>query len=417
MQNTDLRSFDLTQRTIFGLLSQTLFGAAYTPEPDVDWTAVFRESECQAVRLQTFANHHLIPDIPDTLRADIRQYIMRAMLKDARIHAQHTKLHKLLTDEGISYTVLKGVSSAYYYPNVLTRAMGDVDFYIDRADVNRVAEILRREGYTVDDYDLNLVTKYHVGMRHESTSFEMHYQFPGVPKGPVGETILEELADIRETAVLTDTETFTCRIPTPFHHGLIMLMHLQHHLLFEGIGLRHLCDWAVFVNSFTEDEFRSIFKGRLENVGLWRFARIISLAAVLYIGLPEQGWMQESENDLHLARDIMLDILLGGNFGVKDRQRAFEGIFISDRGKNGVRRGRVLQAIRRINTRSRDRWPIMRKAPILLPWGWLVTAFGFLFHNCQRKKKGREVDLFKVYRRSGERKDLYVCLRLYEPET
>ena len=34
------------------------------------------------------------------------------------------------------------------------------------------------------------------------------------------------------------------RIPAPFHHGLILLLHTVHHMLGEGIGLRHLCDWG-----------------------------------------------------------------------------------------------------------------------------------------------------------------------------
>ena len=77
MQNTLPPSFDRTQRTIFGLLAQTLFGVPYTPESDVDWMAVYVESECQAVRFQTFCNHRagffspsplfpkrLAPDLP-----------------------------------------------------------------------------------------------------------------------------------------------------------------------------------------------------------------------------------------------------------------------------------------------------------------------------------------------------------------
>ena len=112
MKNTDLRSFDRTQRTVFGLLSRALFGAAYTPEPDVDWNAVYEESECQAVRLQAFSNHHLIPDIPAELRERIRRYLVHAMLRSTRIHSQHTEVHRLMTEAGITLddirTELKG---------------------------------------------------------------------------------------------------------------------------------------------------------------------------------------------------------------------------------------------------------------------------------------------------------------------
>jgi hypothetical protein len=64
MQNTPYQPFHITQRTVFGLLAQTLFHTPYTPDPDVDWTDVYRESEYQAVCLQTFSNHHMIPGFP-----------------------------------------------------------------------------------------------------------------------------------------------------------------------------------------------------------------------------------------------------------------------------------------------------------------------------------------------------------------
>ena len=153
MKNTDIRSFDLTQRTIFGLLSQTLFGAAYTPEPDVDWTQVYLESENQAVRLQTFANHHLIPGIPDALREDIRRYLAAAMLRDARLHAEHTYVHTLLTRQGIPYSILKGASSACFYPDPLTRVMGDVDFFVGREDFDRALQLFTEEGFSVSGQD------------------------------------------------------------------------------------------------------------------------------------------------------------------------------------------------------------------------------------------------------------------------
>ena len=153
MQNTHRSAFPLTQRTIFGLLGQTLFGIAYTPEPDVDWLSVFRESEIQAVRLQTFADYHTISDVPQDLREDVKRYVMAAMLKDVRVHAQHTLVHDLLTQHSIPYVVLKGVSSAIYYPNPLTRAMGDVDFYVSKEHLDTAKELFEAQGFTVSETD------------------------------------------------------------------------------------------------------------------------------------------------------------------------------------------------------------------------------------------------------------------------
>jgi hypothetical protein len=379
----------------------------------VDWTDVYRESEYQAVRLQTFANHHRIPEIPEELRQRIRQYMTNVMLRNVRIHAGHTAVHELMTKNGISYTVLKGAASARYYPNPMTRAMGDVDFIVDETDIPRAVELLREKEYEVEEYT-GKTTQYHLSVRKGPLYLEMHYRLPGIPEGEVGELIREYLADLSEKATLLQEKTVTCRQPSAFHHGLIMLMHFQRHLVVEGIGLRHLCDWAVFVNSFSPEAFQDLFRDRLSAIGLWRFARLLSLTASLYIGLPEQPWMREDDEDETIACALMQDIIGGGNFGRKDRQRAYEAKFLPQEGENRPKRGRVVEAVRSVNRGSRERWPIMKRVPLLLPWGWIHAAVRYLLNNRKRHKNGREIHLGRAYKNSQNRQGLYERLRMYE---
>lgn len=412
MQNTPHPPFDLTQRTVFGLLAQTLFGVPYTPEPDVDWMAVYWESECQAVRLQTFANHHLIPVLPEELRQELRTYLSHAMLRNARIHAGHTRVHEMMTASGIPYVILKGAASASYYPDSLTRAMGDVDFFVDRVDFERALTALRQEGFEVFGEDHIC----HVVLKKGWLNLEMHFEPAGVPGGEVGERVRSYLKDIRERAVPLRSRLTTCLLPCDFHHGLIMLQHLQHHLLAEGIGLRHLCDWAVFVHHFRGNEFPDLFEDKLRAVGLWRLARLLSLAAVLYIGLPEQGWMCGDADDEETARLLMKDIVAGGNFGRKDRQRFYEGMFISNRGKDGVGNNRVKEGLGALNRITRAKCPFTRKIPLLLPVGWIAVLIGYFFRNRERNKTQGKVSAVDAYQKSAIRQELYRKLRLYEPE-
>ena len=55
-------------------------------------------------------------------------------------------------------------------------------------------------------------------------------------------------------------------MPSHFHHGLNLLLHTNQHLLGEGLGLRHLCDWAVFAAGFSDEEFRELFEEKLKAV-------------------------------------------------------------------------------------------------------------------------------------------------------
>ena len=72
-------SFDLTHRTIFGLLGQHLFSRAYEPEPDVDWKAVLHERRQQAVTCQVFADCSRISGMDAEVQAALRSLLVRCM--------------------------------------------------------------------------------------------------------------------------------------------------------------------------------------------------------------------------------------------------------------------------------------------------------------------------------------------------
>ena len=63
-------------------------------------------------------------------------------------------------------------------------------------------------------------------------------------------------------------------VPSTFHHGIVLLLHTISHISSTGVGLRHLCDWLVFVESLTEDKFIEMFSGPLQDMGILTFAKV-----------------------------------------------------------------------------------------------------------------------------------------------
>ena len=59
------------------------------------------------------------------------------MTDNLTVNKSHLKIHKLLTDAGIPYVIIKGLASGLYYPDFLLRSMGDVDFLISENDVEK----------------------------------------------------------------------------------------------------------------------------------------------------------------------------------------------------------------------------------------------------------------------------------------
>ena len=397
-------TYTRAQQVLFALIANALFDQPLPSLDEVDWREVYAESRAQAVTLSAFQNYKALP-LDGEFRQWLEALLQKQTLRNVQNFQHHGYLHRLLTKAEIPYCVLKGISSAHYYRSPLSRGMGDVDFYVAPADLEKTAEALLADGFTADPRP----QVHHRVYRKAGMHFELHYEVAGVPNGRAGEIVGEYLSDLTRNSTPTFDEFVTYQGPNPFHHGLILLLHMQHHLLSEGIGLRHLSDWAVFVHSFSSDEFVRLFAEKLRHAGLWVFAQTVSLAAALHMGLPRQAWM--GEDDV-LAEELLQDILAGGNFGRKDHARPYEGMLISNRGKDGVGKNRIVQGFSSLNRIVRSQWPVTAKCPLLYPIGWIYFPLRYFFRVLTGKRKS--LNALQAYENSGKRQELYSRLQLYK---
>ena len=305
-------NFSPEQMTLLHLIGHNLFAMPFSPDPDTDWREVYKESKVQTVGLLAFQNYRELP-MDEDIAADINKFIKASTWRNVQCFQHHTYLHKLMTQHDISYCVVKGAVSASYYPDPLLRAMGDVDFYVHPDDIHRAIAVFEAEGFERDRVNHPC----HIAMKNGKKHFEMHFKPVAYHNGPVGKKLEEYWQDIRQTAVPSEMKLATYIGPSTFHHGFILLTHLQHHLFYEGVGLRHFCDWAVFANAFSNEEFMEVFESKLKRIGLFRLAQLLSLGAVKYMGMPYRDWMGD---DYETAEVLLEDIIYGGNCGRKDRR-------------------------------------------------------------------------------------------------
>jgi hypothetical protein len=241
---------------------------------------------------------------------------------------------------------------------------------------------------------------------------EAHFEPAGVPKGKAGELVRSYFEDIFDTSVQIETDDGTFVVPDNFHHGLVLLLHTCHHLTGEGIGLRQLCDWAVFANSLSNDEFKILFEHKLKTIGLWRFAQLLTQISIRYLGMPEKEWAMENVDE-ELLNSIIKDIFTGGNFGAKDAQRISETLIISSRGKNGVGNSSMLrQLFISMNQIVYTKWPISKKLKILLPFGWCFYGGRYIVRMLLGKRK--KINVNKVISSAKKRREIYKEFHLYE---
>ena len=398
-------SYDLTQKTVLALLSSALFQKPFSLDESVDWKAVFEECRAQSVTSLAFS---ALPNdkVPDSVYAEWKEHVNAGLFVNSGICYAHTMLHELLTNAGITYVILKGCASAEYYNDPLLRTMGDVDFYVPLVDFDKTDKLLKEHGFKPHDND----HEYENAYSKNDVVFELHNTINGIPGGKTGEEIQTYFEDIFEKSLLKQLDLAQYNSPSPFHHGLIMLLHVARHLITGGIGLRHFCDWAVFIEKIGDD-FPKLFEDKLKAVGLWRFAQIMTQFCVAYLGCNAKPWSGKLEHDL--LRDLKNDVFAGGNFGHKDLKRADEAKFITSRKQGGVNRdSNVKQAVLSANEIVRRHWKVAGKVPVLYPAGWAFFGGRYVIRTIRGKRE--KVNVSELVKGADKRKEIYKKLKLFE---
>lgn len=391
------------QILLLDLCAKSLFDKDITLTDEFDIKELVEESKRQTVFPCVYSS---IKNMYDNIDGNLFSQIVA---KNIRVEFAHNEVHRILSENNVSYVVLKGVASASYYKEPMLRMMGDVDVIVAPENIVRADALLKLIGFfSTDDIDSDDM---HIGYkRKDGVACELHRRINGVPNNSVGDIVNKYLNDIFEKSEEYKTSNGICIVPSKFHHCLILLLHTASHLTSEGVGLRHLCDWAVFVNSFTNDEFVNTFEKPLKDMGLWRFAQLLTLCCIKYLGCDAKDWAGETDEDL--LEKIITDILNGGNFGVNDLERYSQIKYISDREIGAVaQKNAFVQLLCSINAKSKNEFPFVKKSVVFLPVGWLFTICKHLYLIIIGK---RYIDGVSIITNAKKRKDIYDEFRLFE---
>lgn len=396
-----------TQQTLLGILSQALSGIEYTIPADTDWAALYDESRAQAVMpiVFTAASRHCTDE---AVRQKWKAVTIRSMQKNRQIQVCHSYVHKLMTAHNIPYTIIKGCASANDYPDPLLRAMGDVDFLVPKAYWEQATELLKQEGFTAygENHDFHLAFQ----KQGFPSEMEMHHDPFGFTKLRLP-GLQEIIPEAVEKSVEVTCGDITFRMPDPFCHGTVLLLHAYRHLLSSGIGVRHLCDWAMFIRDYDGDEFVRIFKKRYEDLGIWKLTQIFSAAAHRYLGVPYQKWMAKPEREE--CEMLMLDILNGGNFGQGSGERMTQNRSLYVQGRELAEGSNSVQMIRSLNGAALQQYPRMMRFKLLRPFGWIFVGVRYLFRVLTGKRQKVPKGTMKMV---AMRRKLYQQLEVFKTD-
>ncbi len=395
------------QNTLCELCANTLFEKKICLPENIDATDVLSEAKKQAV----FPIALLALKSQSLSNEALENSFLHSVVNNIRVSCNHIQIASILSENKIKYVFIKGVASAAYYNEPDIRTMGDVDLLIKRSDIQQVNDLLQKLGYKTDE-DI-FKENGHIGYKRTvggSISIcEVHFNLNGIPSS-LSNTFENYLSTVFETAKEIEVTGKACFVPSDFHHGIILLLHTATHLTSEGVGLRHLCDWAVFVNRFSNDGFVNVFEKPLKELGLWRFAQLLTLCSEKYLHIEKKEWAGTADEDL--LSSIVFDIISGGNFGFKDADRYRQIKYISDREKHNVSKKSVfLQGFLSINAKAKAEYSFVKKCKLFLPIGWFSVIFDYFVLVITRKRKLDNIDTINS---AKQRQNIYKEFMLFK---
>lgn len=289
------------------------------------------------------------------------------LLQSERQMAKVNKIYSAFDAAGIDYMPLKGCILKGMYPSPEMRPMGDADILIRLEQYDSVRGVMAGLGFVEGhESDHELVWK------HEHLYVELHKHL--IPSYNVDYYNL--FGDGWEIALKTgEGRKFEMGDEDQF---IYIFSHFAKHYRDGGIGIRHLIDlWIYRMHKSNMNE--EYIKSKLNAVGLDRFYdNILSVIAAWFEG---KKW---SERDSFIT-DVLIN---SGRFGNAESHMLAAYARVGEGASATVSKRRWV--VRRIFPKlagMKRVYPILEKAPILLPLYWVIRWFRVLLFRKDSVKK------------------------------
>ena len=370
----------LEQRVLIELLAGEISGEARLCEEElktVDWAEVLKEAKAQAVPLMVseaaLKYRGYIPNYTDWENIAVAVHTA-----NVRTAFEEQQLNNIMGD--LPFIILKGMAAASYYPNPRQRSLGDIDFLIDPSQQSEIEDLLCEKGY--QNWDRDHIC--HVVFKKGNAHLEMHFEIAGIPYGSAGETVRKFMTDSVKHSVTAKFDGWSFPAPEDIYHGVIILLHMQHHMLGEGLGLRHICDWACYIQKTHDKPFWNELLDLFQEIGILTYAKVVSKICSMYFHIGCPKWAKDADEEL--CNDVMNDVLTGGNFGRKDRARAKSGMMISNHGKNGTKQGKLSNIFITLNQATAEKHSIVKNLPFYIQF-FIAILYLFILLGFIEKKE------------------------------
>ena len=274
-----------------------------------EWWALYKMCAVHGVKAVVFDFVRQLPKSEAPDRALLMQWLSAATGVEQtmrRMQMAAEEFAEEMEKREIPVVVLKGLAFAQYYPNPLFRECGDLDCYMmGKKEEGDLATL--ELGGTMEEAGYKHSHLIYKGLTIENHRF--FTDFDNTPTGMLTEQVLGEL--IQEGQIYLGDSKLSC--PSANFNALFLLKHAQGHFIDEGIRMRHVLDWALFLRKKQEEVDWSKVLPILEVTHTAQFAGVMTAIAVRYlcIEVHDKGLSALASNPEQKMVDAVLTDIMG----------------------------------------------------------------------------------------------------------
>ncbi len=356
MQDTELLKYG---KYLTSLIASVILNTT-PPEPfeGIDWTLLFKlakKHDSAIVIYPALAKF----DIPEDALLLFEKDKNRTIAKTTRQAVESERVLHTLENNNIKYIRLKGIHIKEFYPAPYMRTFCDVDIYVNKEDREKSKPIMSNLGY-----ELESTNNYHDEYKKDNFFiYEIHSPL-------TSETAFHHSLFIEpfSKAKATPGNDFSYVLNNEYFY-LHLFFHLYFHFIRRGCGIRLFTDLLVFQENIKDVDY-SFIESMLKQYDMLSFYNSVQK-------LIEFFFFNESADDdtLTIAKYIFgcktnesIKSSLA-NYSFWDKTKHFLNLWFPSAKELAFK------------------YPVLEKAPFLLPICWVRRIFYTLFFNRVAIKK------------------------------
>ncbi len=340
-------------------------------------------------------------DVSRTICAEEKERMMsgchQAVLQSYRLLFLTKYITRLLEQRKIPVVVLKGVSTAAFYPVPELRKSGDIDILILKKDVSSACKVMREAGMRMDEEQR---ANHHIAFTTaEGIAIELHTMFAEpFDNEAVNRYMTDRIGECFRRCIREEIMGIELPVLDRSYHAWQMILHMLQHFLRSGFGLKLLCDWTmIWRQPWTEEEKEKLQELAAQS-GIKGFIETVTGVCVKYLGLERELVPFVPVRD-EMADEFLREILDAEEFGKSDTDR-----MVALRGTG------VMDFVREFHHQMRLTYPKAGEVALLWPILWVMMFVGFVHRN----RTLRRVSTWRIIKKAAGRGRLTAQMHLFE---